>query len=37
VEEFVRNRFEINQIFHVINGKVYDKIDHPEDEEDIHE
>jgi DNA replication and repair protein RecF len=37
VEEFVKNRFEINQIFHVIDGKVYDRKNHPEDEEDIHE
>jgi DNA replication and repair protein RecF len=37
VEEFVKNRFEINQIFQVIDGKVYDRKNHPEDEEDIHE
>jgi DNA replication and repair protein RecF len=37
VEEFVKNRFEINQIFHVKEGKVFDKKNHPEDEEDIHE
>ena len=34
VEEFVKNRFEINQIFQVIDGKVYDKYIHPEDEEE---
>ena len=30
VEEFVKNRFEINQIFQVIDGKIYDKHIFPE-------
>ena len=34
LEEFVRNRFEINQVFHVINGKVYENDIHPQDEEE---
>lgn len=34
VEEFVKNRFEINQIFQVIDGKVYDKHIQSEDEEE---
>jgi DNA replication and repair protein RecF len=37
LEEFVKNRFEINQVFQVIDGKVYEKGIHPQDEEDIHE
>ena len=34
LEEFVRNRFEINQVFHVIDGKVYENDIHPQDEEE---
>ena len=25
VDEFVKNRFEINRIFHVVNGEVFEK------------
>ncbi len=33
LEEFVKNRFEIDKVFRVIEGKIYDNIFHPEDEE----
>lgn len=35
LEEFVKNRFEINQVFQVINGEVFEKNNHPQDEEDL--
>lgn len=34
LEEFVKNRFEINQVFQVVEGKVYENWIHPQDEED---
>lgn len=37
LEEFVRNRFEINQVFQVINGKIYENKIHPQDEEEVHD
>ena len=27
LEEFVKNRFHINKVFHVISGKVYDNLE----------
>uniref|UniRef100_UPI00405701CD DNA replication/repair protein RecF n=1 Tax=Agathobacter sp. TaxID=2021311 RepID=UPI00405701CD len=35
LEEFVKNRFHINKVFHVVNGNVYDSPKH--EEEGIHE
>jgi len=31
LEEFVKNRFHINKVFQVINGKVYDSCEHEEE------
>lgn len=33
LEEFVKNRFRINKVFQVVQGKVYDNFIHPQDEE----
>jgi DNA replication and repair protein RecF len=34
LEEFVKNRFEINRVFQVVNGKIYDNIVNSQDEEE---
>lgn len=33
LEEFVKNRFEINQVYQVVNGKIYENMIHPDVEE----
>lgn len=33
VEEFVRNRFEINKIFHIVEGTIDENFYHPQNEE----